>query len=68
MLIEDALKDLEETPEPLTTDKIEILLERLSNAIPAQEDRLRFQQTARILAFELSGDEKLSPTEEDKKD
>jgi hypothetical protein len=68
MLLEDALKDLEETPEPLTTDKIEILLERLSNAIPAQENRLRFQQAVRILAFELSGDETLSPTEEDKND
>jgi hypothetical protein len=68
MLLEDALKDLEETPEPLTTDKIEILLERLSNAIPAEENRLRFQQAVRILAFELSGDETLSPTEEDTKD
>jgi hypothetical protein len=64
MLLIEALKDLEETPELFTTDKITILLEKLSNAIPAEENRLRFQQAARILAFEFSGDEKLSPTEE----
>jgi hypothetical protein len=68
MLLVEALKDLEETPEPFTTDKIAILLEKLTNAISVEETRLRFQQAARILAFEFSGDEKLSPTEEDAKE
>lgn len=63
MLLVEALKDLEETPEPFTTDKIAILLEKLTNTIPAGENRLRFQQAARILAFEFSGDDTLSPTE-----
>ena len=68
MLLVEALKDLEETPEPFTTDKITILLEKLSTAIPVEENRLRFQQAARILAFEFSGDEELSPTEEETKE
>ena len=59
MLLVEALKDLEETPEPFTT-KISILLEKLSNAISEEENRLRFQQAARILAFECFSDEKLS--------
>ena len=65
MLLVEALKDLEETPEPFNAEKIAILLEKLSNAIPVEENRLRFQQAARILAFEFSGDEKLSPTEKE---
>lgn len=64
LLLVEALKDLEETPEPFTADKIAILFEKLSSAIPVEESRLRFQQAARILAFEFSGDEKLAPTEE----
>jgi hypothetical protein len=65
MLLVEALKDLEETPEPFTADKIAILLEKLTNTIPVGENRLRFQQAARILAFEFSGDEKLSSTEDE---
>ena len=65
MLLVEALKDLEETYEPSTTDKIEILLEKLTNTIPVGENRLRFQQAARILAFELAGDDRLSPIEQE---
>lgn len=68
MLFVEALQDLEETPEPLTTDKIEMLLEKLAAIIPVGENRLRFQQAARIMAFELSGDDTLSPTEEEIKE
>jgi DNA-binding MarR family transcriptional regulator len=64
ILIEEALKDLEEATESLAGDKLEILLERLSNAIPSTENRERFQQSARTLAFELSGNETLSANEE----
>jgi hypothetical protein len=59
ILLEDALKDLEEAIEPFTEEKIEILLERLSSAIPREERRVRFQQAARILAFEFASDKKL---------
>ena len=68
MLLEEALKDLEEATEPLIEDKMEILLEKLSNAIPAEEQRLRFQQTARILAVEYSSDATLSDKEEDQEE
>ena len=64
LLLVEALKDLEETPEPFTADKIAILFEKLSSAIPMEESRLRFQQAARILALEFFGDEKFAPTEE----
>jgi hypothetical protein len=64
LLLVEALKDLEETPEPFTSDKIAILFEKLSSAIPTEESRLRFQQAARILALEFFGDEKFAPTEE----
>ena len=64
MLLAEALQDLEETPEPLTSDKIEMLLEKLTTIIPVEENRLRFQQAARILVFEFSDDDTLSPTEE----
>ena len=65
MLLEEALKDLEETPEPFNAEKIAILLEKLSDVIPVEENKLRFQQAARILAFEFTGDEKLSKTEDE---
>lgn len=68
ILLEEALKDLEEATDPLIEDKMEILLEKLSNAIPAEEQRLRFQQTARILAVEFSSDAKLSEQEEDQEE
>jgi hypothetical protein len=68
MLLVEALKDLEETPELLTADKIAILLEKLSDTIPVEENRLRFQQAARILAFEFAGDKKLLHTEEETKE
>jgi hypothetical protein len=68
MLLVEALKDLEETPELLTADKIAILLEKLSDTIPVEENRLRFQQAARILAFEFAGDEKLLHPEEETKE
>jgi hypothetical protein len=68
IFLEEALKDLAETAEPLTEDKIEILLERLSGTIPLEENRLRFQQAARILAFEFSGDEKQLQQEEDQEE
>jgi hypothetical protein len=55
IVLEEAGKNLKEAAESLTTDKIEILLERLSKAIPDEEKRLRFQQTARSLAEEFSG-------------
>ena len=64
LLLVEALKDLEETPEPFTSDKIAILFEKLSSAIPMEESRLRFQQAARILALEFFGDEKLTPADE----
>jgi len=64
ILLEEALKDLEESTEPRIEDKMEILLERLSTAIPDEEKRLQFLQTARILAVELSRDEKPSDQEE----
>ena len=68
MLLVEALKDLEETPEPFNAEKIAILMEKLSDAIPVEENRLRFQQAARILAFEFAGDEKLLKTEEEPKE
>jgi hypothetical protein len=66
VLLEDALKDLEESTEPLNEEKIEILLERLTSSIPKEENRLRFQQAARILAFEFAGEEKLPQQRKDK--
>lgn len=68
ILLDEALKDLEEATDPLIEEKMEILLEKLSNAIPAEEQRLRFQQTARILAVEFSSDAKLSDQEEDQEE
>jgi hypothetical protein len=57
MLLVEALEDLAEIPEPFTTEKLALLLEKLSNAITVEENRLRFQEAARILAFEFSGGE-----------
>lgn len=68
MLLEEALKDLEETPEPFNAEKIAMLLEKLSDAIPQGENRLRFQQAVQILAFEFAGDEKPSKTGEKTKE
>jgi len=68
ILLEEALKDLEEATNPLIEEKMEILLEKLSNAIPVKEQRLRFQQTARILAVEFSSDATLSDKEEDQEE
>ncbi len=65
ILIEDALKDVEEATESLEEDKMEIFLQRLSGAIPSEENRLRFLQAARILAFEFSGNEKPPRQEKD---
>lgn len=68
ILLEDALKDLEETTEAVAEEKIEILLKRLTSSIPKEENRLRFQQAARILAFEFAGEEKLSQQGEDQEE
>lgn len=64
IVLEEALKDLQAAGDPLTEDQIEILLERLSKAIPEEEKRLGFQQTARSLAAEYAGTEGPSPKEE----
>jgi hypothetical protein len=64
IVLEEALKDLQVAGEPLTEDQIEILLERLSKAIPEEEKRLGFQQTARSVAAEYAGKEGPSPNEE----
>ena len=68
ILVEEALKDLEEATESLIEDKMEILLEKLSAAIPDEEKKLQFLQTARILAVEFSGNEKLSDQDEEQKE
>jgi hypothetical protein len=65
ILFEEALKDMEEAPDPLITDKTEILLETLSNPISIEEHRVRFQQAARSLALEFASDKKLSQKEKD---
>jgi hypothetical protein len=59
VLLEDALKDIEEGGATLAEDKMEILLEKLSGAITMEEKRVHFQQTVRILAVELASDEKM---------
>jgi len=66
IVLEEALTDLQEAAAPLTEDNIEIMLERLSKAIPEEEKRLRFQKTARILAVEFSG--KGKPSLEDQEE
>lgn len=54
ILIEEALKDFEEWTEPRIEGKQEFLLEKLIAAIPDEEKRAHFLQTARSLAVELS--------------
>jgi DNA-binding MarR family transcriptional regulator len=68
IVLEEALKDLQVAGEPLTEDQIEILLERLSKAIPEAEKKSGFQQTARSLAAEYAGTEGPSPKEEDQEE
>jgi len=68
IVLEEALKDLQVAGEPLTEDQIEILLERLSKAIPEAEKKSGFQQTARNLAAEYAGTEGPSPKEEDQEE
>jgi hypothetical protein len=68
IVLEETLKDVEEAAESLTADKIEIVLERLSNAIPDEGKRLRFRQTARSLAVEFSGKGKPPLKEEDQEE
>lgn len=58
ILLEEALKDLQEEAGPLSRDTVDILLERLSKGIPEKKKRLRFQQTARNLAVEFFGTER----------
>lgn len=64
IVLEEALKDLQVAGEPLTEQRIEILLERLSKAIPEEEKRSGFQQTARSLAAEFSHKERTPQKEE----
>ncbi len=66
ILLEEALKDLQAAGEPLTEDQIEIVLERLSRAIPEAEKKSAFQQTVRGLAAKYAGTEGLLPKKEDK--
>jgi len=61
IVLEEALKNLQVAGEPLTEDQTEILLERLSKAIPEAEKRSGFQQNARGLAAEYAGTEGPSP-------
>ena len=68
IILEEALKDLQVAGEPLTEDRIEILLKRLSKAIPEAEKKSAFQQTARGLAAEYAGTEGPSPKEEDQEE
>ncbi|MCJ7664477.1 MAG: DUF4388 domain-containing protein [Desulfobacterales bacterium] len=68
IVLEEALNGLQEAAEPLTADKIEILLERLSKSIPEEEKRLSFQETARALAVEYPGKEKPPLQEEDQEE
>jgi hypothetical protein len=65
ILLEEALKDLQAAGEALTKDQIEILLERLSRAIPEAEKKSAFQQTVRGLAAKYAGTEGPSPKKED---
>jgi hypothetical protein len=68
IVLEEAVKDLQASGAPLTDARIEILLQRLSTAIPEEEKRLGFQQAARSLALEFSGKERAALTEEEQKD
>jgi len=68
IILEEALQDLEESMEPRTEDKMEILLKRLTAAITDEEKRSHFLQRARILADELSPGERPSEREEEKEE
>jgi hypothetical protein len=68
IVLEEALKDLQAAGEPLAEDQIEILLERLSKAIPEEEKRLGFQQTVRSLTAEYAGTAGPSPKGEGQKE
>ena len=68
IILEEALKDLQAPGEPLTEDQLEIVLERLSKAIPEAEKRSDFQQVARSLAAKYAGTEGPSPKEEDREE
>jgi len=68
IILEEALKDLQEAGEPLTEDQIEILLQRLSKAIPEEEKRSGFQQTARSLAAQFSSKERPALPEEEREE
>ena len=65
ILFEEALKDMDEAPDPRVTDKMGILLETLSNSIPIKEHRVRFQQAAQSLVLEFASEKKLSQKEKD---
>ena len=54
ILLEEALTDVAGTIESLTADKVEFLLERLSDAITEEKQRSRFQQAVLILFDEFS--------------
>ncbi len=68
ILLEEALKDLQAPGEPLTEDQIEIVLERLSQAIPDAGKKSGFQQVARSLAAKYAGTEGLSAKKKDEKE
>ncbi len=68
IILEEALKDLQEAGRPLTHQEIEILLERLSKAIPEEEKRSGFQQTVRGLAAEFYGKEQSPHKKEDREE
>jgi hypothetical protein len=58
IVLEEAVKDLQAARGPLTEGQIEILVERLSRAIPEEGKRSDFQQAARSLAAEFSNKER----------
>jgi hypothetical protein len=68
IVLEEGLKDLQVAGEPLTADQIEILLERLSQAIPEAGKRSVFQQTVRSLAAEYASTERPLPKEEEQEE
>jgi DNA-binding MarR family transcriptional regulator len=68
IVLEEALKDLHAAGGPLTEEEIEILLERLSKAIPEEGKRSGFQQTVRGLAAEFSGKEQSPLKKEDREE
>jgi hypothetical protein len=65
IVLEEALKDLHMAGGPLAEDQIEVLLERLSQAIPEAGKRSGFQQAVRSLAAAYTGTKGLSSKEEE---